>query len=251
VVRFGSQPPDVQGIVAGTPQADRVIGYLAKYLGKDLAGDYGDNEDLSAARVAHMNRLHHEVRWLPCSERCANWLRYGIQPMNATEGLIPGACPGKAHRRENLGLGGRRVLVSRRWTGKTLTGHRADRAAVVRAALEAAGIDPDDHAELAGDTTNDDGTPRWRWDYVDSGDFSHIAYAQVIGDAITTRRRWQRQYDAAKSRAGPSAASFRQFGKRGRGERDSDNGTAAAPTGGSGRRSRCGSHEGVRADPYG
>jgi hypothetical protein len=206
VVRFGKQPADVQGIVAGTPQADRAIGYLAKYLGKDLAGDYGDNQHLSAARVAHIDRLHHEVRWLPCTERCANWLRYGIQPKNPTEDLIPGACAGKAHWRENLGLGGRRVLVSRRWTGKTLTGHRADRAAVVRAALEAAGIDPDDHAELAGDTTNPDGTPRWQWDYVDSGDLSPIAYAQVIGDAITTRRRWQRQYDAATTRAGPSAA---------------------------------------------
>jgi hypothetical protein len=55
--------------------------------------------------------------------------------------MIPGMCPCKAHDRECLGLDGRRVLVSRHWTGKTLTEHKADRAAVVRAVLEEAGID--------------------------------------------------------------------------------------------------------------
>ena len=51
--------------------------------------------------------------------------------------------------RRTSGYGGRRVLVSRQWTGKTLAGHKADRAAVVRAALEEAGVDPDDHDELS------------------------------------------------------------------------------------------------------
>ena len=41
--------------------------------------------------------------------------------------------------RENLGLGGRRVLVSRQWSGKTLSEHRADRATVVREALTSPG----------------------------------------------------------------------------------------------------------------
>ena len=39
----------------------------------------------------------------------------------------PGACKGKAHRCEYLGYAGRRVLVSRKWSGKTLADHRADR----------------------------------------------------------------------------------------------------------------------------
>ena len=55
--------------------------------------------------------------------------------------MAPGACPAKAHDREHLGCGGRRVLVSRMWTGKTLKGHRADRAEVVRQALLAAGVE--------------------------------------------------------------------------------------------------------------
>jgi Replication initiator protein, pSAM2 len=66
--------------------------------------------------------------------------------------MLPGHCSHKAHDRANLGLGGRRVLVSRKWTGTTLAVHRADRAdraVVVRAALEEAGIDPDDHDEFA------------------------------------------------------------------------------------------------------
>ena len=59
--------------------------------------------------------------------------------MHAAEGMLPGACPAKAHDEEHLGVGGRRVLVSRKWTGKTLDRHRADRAEVVRQTLQAAG----------------------------------------------------------------------------------------------------------------
>jgi hypothetical protein len=48
--------------------------------------------------------------------------------------------PLKAHDRENLGIGGRRVLVSREWSGKTPSEHRADRATVVREALLSAAM---------------------------------------------------------------------------------------------------------------
>jgi hypothetical protein len=99
--------------------------------------------------VAHIDRLAEEVRWLRCAPTCANWLRFGVQPKGAGPGMVPGHCKHKAHDRANLGLGGRRVLVSRKWSGKTLAVHRADRAAVVRAALDEAGIDPDDHDELS------------------------------------------------------------------------------------------------------
>ena len=50
-------------------------------------------------------------------------------------------CASKAHDRENLGLGGRRVQVSRAWSGKTLSEHSADRATVVREVLAEAGIE--------------------------------------------------------------------------------------------------------------
>src|SRR5699024_779447 len=92
-----------------------------------------------------IERLHHETSRLPCSPTCANWLRYGIQPKNAGAHLTPGRCTAKAHDRDHLGLGGRRVLVSRDWSGKTTREHRADRAVIVRATLTEAGIDPDQH----------------------------------------------------------------------------------------------------------
>ena len=212
VLRFGAQV-DIVGVTPG-PKADRLIGYLTKYLAKDIAGDYGTDENMSARRRAHIDRLHEQVRWLPCSPRCANWLRYGIQPAGATDGLEPGACRGKGHRRENLGLGGRRVLVSRRWTGKTLAGHRADRAAVVRQALEAAGINPDDHAQLATDGEDS----RYRWHHINPGDLPASYYFVVISRAIETRRRWRHQYETAKTRAGPQPAtdpsSFRNFDRQ-------------------------------------
>jgi hypothetical protein len=194
VVRFGTQD-DIQGLVADEPDVDRRVRYLCKYLTKSIAGTHRDPEaPESPARRAHVDRLADEVRWLPCSPTCANWLRYGVQPENAGPGLVPGHCKGKAHDRENLGLGGRRVLVSRRWTGKTLAGHKADRATVVRVALREAGIDPDDHDQLA--IVGSDG--RWSWEVL-GRHVDERTYAGAIATAICTRQRWRREYENAKA----------------------------------------------------
>jgi hypothetical protein len=132
--------------------------------------------------------------------------------------MVAGHCKHKAHERDNLGVGGRRVLVSRKWSGKTLAGHKADRATVVRAVLEEAGIDPDDHDELA--VVGSDG--RWSWELLGRNRVDAATYAAAIAQTITTRQRWQREYQAAKevvaARAGPSPpgeavmAGVRQFG---------------------------------------
>jgi 8-oxo-dGTP pyrophosphatase MutT (NUDIX family) len=93
------------------------------------------------------------------------------------------------------------VLVSRQWTGKTLAGHKADRAAVVRAALEEAGIDPDDHDELS--ISGTDG--RWTWELLGRSRVDDRTYAAAIGEQITTRQRWRAQYETATAaRAGPA-----------------------------------------------
>jgi hypothetical protein len=131
VLRFGVQL-DAKGLIAPSENADRAVRYLTKYLAKNISDTYADDDAADHAYQVHIDRLHEEARWLPCTPGCANWLRYGIQPANAGPGLVPGRCASKAHDRENLGLGGRRVLVSRQWSGKTLTEHKADRAAVVR-----------------------------------------------------------------------------------------------------------------------
>ena len=113
-------------------------------------------DDASAAREAHIDRLAEEVRWLPCTPTCATGSATASNPP------APGrdrarALHAQGARPHQPGLGGRRVLVSRKWSGKTLAAHKADRAAVVRAALEEAGIDPDDHDELPSPAPTADG----------------------------------------------------------------------------------------------
>jgi hypothetical protein len=136
VMRFGRQI-DAQGVMADSDQSRRLIGYLTKYLVKGVAECH---EAETEAQREHVDRMAETLRFEPCSPTCANWLRYGVQPKNARQGMTPGFCKGKAHRREHLGYGGRRVLVSRKWSGKTLADHKADRKAWVLARLAEAGI---------------------------------------------------------------------------------------------------------------
>ena len=195
VVRLGSQL-DVKGLLGGTVDSDRAVRYLCKYLTKSVADTYADPDAPDPAYEAHIDRLHAEVLVLPCSPTCANWLRYGIEPKDAGPGLAPGRCPSKAHDRECLGLGGRRVLVSRGWTGKTLTAHRADRAEVVRQVLEAAGIDPPEARRKAADVLHTDGQPRYVWEDVPTAERD---YAAVIVASIAEQRRWRAEHEHAKA----------------------------------------------------
>jgi hypothetical protein len=196
VMRFGTQY-DMAGIIAPSPEADRAVRYLAKYLTKALADPLGDN-DSTPGRDAHIDRLHAELLWLPCSPRCANWLRYGIQPDQPGPGLAPGRCSSKAHDREHLGCGGRRVLVSRDWSGKALAKHKADRATVVRQTLDAAGMLTPDVERMAADVLSPDGLPRFVWtdDKPDP-----TTYTLSLLRAVAERQRWRAQYDQAKTAA--------------------------------------------------
>jgi hypothetical protein len=138
VARFGDRF-DAQGVIAGSPDAARCIGYLTKYLTKHVGGCH---QAATSAQHDHAARLADALRFQPCSPRCANWLRYGIQPKNARPGLTPGACKGKAHDADHLGYAGRRVLVSRKWSGKTLADHRADRKDWLLRTLGVSAADP-------------------------------------------------------------------------------------------------------------
>jgi hypothetical protein len=199
-LRLGRQL-DIQGIIASEGDADRRVAYLTKYLAKSIGDSYGSADEITRRQHAHQRRLHEEVRFLPCSARCTNWLRFGIQPQGADEGMRPGECPSKAHDRQHLGCGGRRVLVSRRWTGKTLGLHRADRAEVVRQTLLAAGVQVPEVHRLSATLMRADGWPRFEWKLFNQQAVSTPIYRQVMTRAIAEKIRWEQEYAAAKERA--------------------------------------------------
>jgi hypothetical protein len=181
VTRFG-QRFDAQGVLAGSRDASRCIGYLTKYLTKHLGHCHQAAAD---AQAAHAARLADALRYEPCSPTCANWLRYGIQPKNPRPGLRPGGCKGKAHRREYLGYAGRRVLVSRKWSGKTLADHRADRRTWLTTTLGLPATDP----------------ARYSWEPVKPGDHDHMPNGQRLLHVVADRIQWQTALELARRRA--------------------------------------------------
>jgi hypothetical protein len=181
VVRFGERF-DAQGVLAGSKDAGRRIGYLTKYLTKQVGEVHQADTD---AQRAHAERLAGALRYEPCSPTCANWLRYGIQPKNARPGLVPGCCKSKAHNPAYLGYAGRRVLASRKWSGKTLADHRADRQAWLLSALSVSATDP----------------ARYRWELVTPGDPDHLDRARRLLHAVADRARWLAALNEARRRA--------------------------------------------------
>jgi hypothetical protein len=181
VARFGARF-DAQGVLAGSKDASRCIGYLTKYLTKHL-GDC--HQAATDAQATHAARLTAALLYEPCSPTCANWLLYGIQPHNARPGLCPGACKGKAHRREYLGYAGRRILVSRKWSGKTLADHRADRRTWLTSMLGISATDP----------------RRYSWEPVKPGDPDHMPNGQRLLHVVADRIQWQTALELARRRA--------------------------------------------------
>jgi hypothetical protein len=187
VVRFGEQV-HVKGILGGTEEAGRHIGYLTKYLSKSIGQAAGLTEHATDAHRDHARRLHAELSVTPCSPRCPIWLRYGIQPQGARHSITPGRCKGKAHQPEHLGIAGRRVLVSRKWSNKTLDDHRAERGAFVRQLLEQAGIQPV-HAVQNGP---------YRWERPAPSDPDIPPRPVLLLRAVAERQRWKAEYTAAQ-----------------------------------------------------
>lgn len=188
VVRFGEQV-NSKGMLGGTEEAAPHIGYLTKYLTKSISEVL---ESDTAAQQEHHDRLHAELATTPRSERCPVWLRYGIVPKAANAKTVAGQCKGKAHRRSALGLPGRRVLVSRKWSGKTLPDHRADREQFVRQLLTSAGIDKPDR--------NRDDVLIYR---VDPGYRNAPPRDELMMRAVAQRLTWRAEYEKALVAAGP------------------------------------------------
>jgi hypothetical protein len=181
VARFGAKF-DAQGVLAGSKDSTRCIGYLTKYLTKQLGDCHQPHTD---SQREHMERLADALRYEPCSPTCANWLRYGIQPKNPRPGLVPGQCKGKAHRYDHLGHAGRRVLVSRKWSGKTLADHRGDRQAWLTEMLGLPATDP----------------ATYRWEQVEPDDDDYLPPGRRLLHSVADRLRWQNALTEARRRA--------------------------------------------------
>jgi len=194
VVRFGEQVK-ARGVDPGAKDVDQTIGYITKYLTKNSADCH---EVSTQAQRDHLDRLWHELRLTPCSDRCANWLLYGIQPKKAHAKLRPGNCKGRVHQKATLGIGGRRVLVSRDWSGKTLADHRADARAWVRALL---GVS-DRHDQVSAVAT-EPGTPApIAWERARPTDPDMQPLQHRLLRAISQQIQWRAQLNAARERAG-------------------------------------------------
>jgi hypothetical protein len=187
VVRFGEQV-HVKGILGGTEEADRHVGYITKYLTKSVSQAARLGEHATDVHRDHAHRLHAELRITPCSPRCPVWLLYGIQPRGARYSMIPGRCKGKAHQAEHLGIAGRRILVSRKWSNKTLDDHRAERGEFVRQLLEAVGIQP----------THGPGDGPYLWERIAPTDPDVPPRPLLLLNAIAERQRWKAEYTAAQ-----------------------------------------------------
>src|SRR5262249_44201774 len=171
-----------EGVLGGSKDVGRCIGYLTKYLTKQVGDCHQAGTD---PQRAHAARLVQALRFEPGPPPGANWLPYGIQPKNPRPGLVPGRCKGKAHDADHLGHAGRRVLVSRRWSGKTLADHRADRKDWLLAALGVSATDP----------------ARYRWELVAPDDPDHMDRARRLLHAVADRARWQAALREARRKA--------------------------------------------------
>ncbi|GGJ89008.1 hypothetical protein GCM10010123_18230 [Pilimelia anulata] len=192
VVKFGTQV-DARGVMPGTEDAARTIRYVTKYITKQVADCH---EAQTERQRTHLDRLWRQLQVTLCSERCANWLLYGVQPKNAHDKLKPGWCRGKVHQRATLGIGGRRVLISREWSGKTLADHKVDARVWVRKLLGVTEelTDADD-GNASGEKT------QYVWELARPDDPDVPPLAHRLLRSISERSRWRSELLAAKERA--------------------------------------------------
>ena len=109
---------------------------------------------------------------------------------------MSGGCKGKAHRPEHVGYAGRRVLTSRKWSGKTLADHRGDRKAWL---VETLGLEPPDPA-------------RYTWQRVMLSTPLPPPDRRLSLHVIADRARWKAALDEARRRA--EAAWGSGFGRQ-------------------------------------
>src|SRR5947207_1618326 len=188
------EPREIKRVEPGCKDTERSMRYVTKYITKDITYTAPTGSD---AQRAHFDRLRAELSTLPCSPTCANWLLYGVQPDQAKAGLVPGRCSGKVHQARTLGFTGRRVLISRQWSNKTLADHRADNRAWVRAILAG---DLEGTDDQTGPPDPPDGPHRYLYELAKPGSPGVPPVEHRILRAIHNRVRWRQQLAEAKRR---------------------------------------------------
>ena len=166
MARFGVRF-DAQGVLAGSKDANRCIGYLTKYLTKQVATATRPTPTPSAPTPRGWPRRCDISRARRGAQLAA--VRHPAQERPARPG--PGRCKGKAHDADHLGYAGRRVLVSRKWSGKTLADHRADRKDWLLRTLGVSATDP----------------ARYAWEPVAPSDPDHMDHARRLLHAVADR----------------------------------------------------------------
>jgi hypothetical protein len=89
------------------------------------------------------------------------------------------------------------VLVSRKWSGKTLADHRTDRKTWLLATLGLSATNPS----------------RFMWEPVTPGDPDHMPPAQRLLHVVADRQRWHAALAEARA-SGQRPATRRPFGNR-------------------------------------
>jgi hypothetical protein len=98
---------------------------------------------------------------------------------------------GKAHQPGHLSYAGRRVLVSRKWSGKTLADHRGDRQAWLLGTLGLSATS---------------GTGRYRWETVNPSDPDYLPPPDRLTRVVAERMRWKHALDEARRLAQETGA---------------------------------------------
>jgi len=134
---------------------------------------------------------------------------------------VSGHCKAKVHQAETLGIGGRRVLVSRQWSGKTLANHRYDQAAWVRKTL-ALGLgqtQPLDEDQLEKvEAARQGGSPApIAWELARPGDPDVPDIHRRLLRSISTRIQHRAALAAAQAAHPPGDVSATPVGQRGAG----------------------------------
>ena len=92
------------------------------------------------------------------------------------------------------------MLVSRKWSGKTLADHRADRKDWLLKTLGVSATDP----------------ARYAWEPVAPGDPDHMDHARRLLHAVADRARWKAALTEARRRAGPPTGELSATGRAAR-----------------------------------